>query len=287
MVFGLFGHSHCHCGLHVHKSAVTQRHDLDCEYMNFDMLDCCSHFLQIQYFHHSKQNKDSATQKQEQIKAAYEQQYHFDEFGFLYNREGDSSLSLNTISLQDNGSGPKESYHPSFMRMDCDENSAGKQQGKILSYLSTSLDRIVTQPFGFFAKHPNPISLHIAIEYIVQNEESDSIFIVHFVDDRKFYDTHKKCNQDEGEEVFIKESFEDEVSSSVEMKESCGQNGHSINNETQSLFLRRMLQHGATLSCVDDPEGIGLDLLDQHRTALPEEAQQLIDYVAILDTCYT
>ncbi len=43
----------------------------------------------------------------------------------------------------------------------------------------------MNQPFVYFAKRPDPISLHSAMEYVAANEQSDTIYVIHFVDDRE------------------------------------------------------------------------------------------------------
>jgi hypothetical protein len=57
--------------------------------------------------------------------------------------------------------------------------------GKLLNYFMTSLDNITSAPFVYLCKKPDPISIHHAVEYITNNEMTNFIYVVHFVDDRK------------------------------------------------------------------------------------------------------
>jgi hypothetical protein len=57
--------------------------------------------------------------------------------------------------------------------------------GKYLKYVMKSLDVLVSTPFCYLAKKSDPISLQLAVHYIVNNELTNNIYILHFVDDRK------------------------------------------------------------------------------------------------------
>jgi hypothetical protein len=57
--------------------------------------------------------------------------------------------------------------------------------GKVLQYFMTSLDNITSAPFVYLCKKPDPISIHRAVSYISNNEMTNLIYVVHFVDDRK------------------------------------------------------------------------------------------------------
>ncbi len=62
--------------------------------------------------------------------------------------------------------------------------------GRALTYLMNSLDNIVSAPFVYLAKGSDPISVHLAVEYICANELSNNIYVVHFVDDSKAIRLH-------------------------------------------------------------------------------------------------
>ena len=84
---------------------------------------------------------------------------------------------------------PKRGRRNSF-----DENHFKKSHPtrfRILNTLMTTLDRVVGEPFVYFAKRADPISLHNALQYIIENELSDNIYIVHFVDDREILNSRK------------------------------------------------------------------------------------------------
>jgi hypothetical protein len=57
--------------------------------------------------------------------------------------------------------------------------------GKYLKYVMKSLDTVVSTPFCYLAKKSDPISLQLAVHYIVNNELTNNIYVLHFVDDRK------------------------------------------------------------------------------------------------------
>jgi hypothetical protein len=57
--------------------------------------------------------------------------------------------------------------------------------GKVLKYFMTSLDNITSAPFVYLCKKADPISIHRAVSYISNNEMTNLIYVVHFVDDRK------------------------------------------------------------------------------------------------------
>ena len=124
--------------------------------------------------------------------------------------------------------------------------------GKLLSYCMDELDKIVSEPFVYFAKRPDPISIHMAMEYISSNEQSDIIYVIHFVDDRNLY------NQDN----ITVETFDEQTT--------------IILNDPKDVTLQQMSIY---LN--------GKDLIvGENAYELPLETKQLVDYVAILDTFY-
>ena len=57
--------------------------------------------------------------------------------------------------------------------------------GPIMRYFMRSIDNIVSLPFIYLSKDSDPIALHTAIKYIDNNELSNNIYVIHFVDDRR------------------------------------------------------------------------------------------------------
>lgn len=57
--------------------------------------------------------------------------------------------------------------------------------GAMLTYCLGSLNKIVSEPMIFLAKTDDPLCLHQAIDYVVHNELTQRIIVVHIVDDRE------------------------------------------------------------------------------------------------------
>lgn len=150
---------------------------------------------------------------------------------------------------------PRRGYRESFN--DAEFKIKNPVQGNILSYLVKSLDSIVNEPFLYFAKRPDPVSIHMAIEYIVNNEMSDNIFVVHFVDDRKISKDLWKSAQEtvpSNDQQKVKEKY----------TEILMENMMSGTLDSYEMGTVRCLRH-----------------------TLPIDAQELVDYVSIMDTFYT
>lgn len=64
--------------------------------------------------------------------------------------------------------------------------------GMVLRACMHSLDSIVSSPVVYLAKYPDPISLLSAIEYIMTNELTNNLLVVHFVDDRAVMKAHQQ-----------------------------------------------------------------------------------------------
>lgn len=127
---------------------------------------------------------------------------------------------------------------------------------KLMSYFMRSLDDIVKEPFVYFAKRPDPVALHRAIQYISDNELSDNIYIVHFIDDRRYCgNIWEQCKSIEEEGVTV----------------------------ASSLLCEKYTK--VVLSSLKD---ISADVQTSRRQdyAMTNEAQKLVDCVSILDTYY-
>ena len=62
----------------------------------------------------------------------------------------------------------------------------------LLSFFMKQLDDILKEPVAYLCKQPNPVSLHLALEYLTDNELTNNIVILHFVDDREVMKAHKQ-----------------------------------------------------------------------------------------------
>jgi hypothetical protein len=145
-----------------------------------------------------------------------------------------------------------------------DENEFRKKNPsrfKLLAYLMKSLDSIVSEPFVYFAKRADPISMHNAVQYICDNELSDNIYIVHFVDDRKILNERRSIRRQSIADVKAGDSDD-------------------IDRRFNDLYLHMFMSKGG-------------DEFDTNFTAdralevIPLEAHQLVDTVAILGCFFT
>lgn len=132
---------------------------------------------------------------------------------------------------------------------------------KILNSLMTTLDQVVGEPFVYFAKRADPISLHNALQYIIENELSDNIYIVHFVDDREILNSRK---------LIRKKSVKDVT--------TAGLSSSDVDKRYNQLLVSEFRTK---------PEEDDFDsnfTLDTALGVLQLEVQQLIDTVNILDS---
>lgn len=129
-------------------------------------------------------------------------------------------------------------------------------RGKLLTYFINSLESIVTEPFVYFAKLPDPVTLHLAIEYISRNEQSDNIYIVHFVDDREFSKDLWK-----------------------EAMNTTSNNSSQITQNYTNILLNSVITGSG--------QSFEVETIRSLNHTLPSEAKKLVDYVSILDTFYT
>lgn len=186
----------------------------------------------------------------EQIIRAYSEQKNYDEFEAIFVRDFDCTPSNEVIDskklLEDS---PRRGRRSHFNDAEfCERNPL---QGKMLEYCIRSLDNIVSEPFVYFAKRPDPISIHTAIEYISNNELTDTIYVIHFVDDRRMYSSNTSSSileANPSEEVF---------------------------HESMDMVMLENLQ-------ILHEQGA----IERSLSLLPNESKQLLDYVSILDAFY-
>ncbi len=170
--------------------------------------------------------------------------------------------------------------------------------GSYLRYLMHSLEQLVSMPFCYLAKTSDPISLQLAVTYIDNNELSNNIYILHFVDDRKAisaFTEYKK--QYEAHHGFALDSS----SPDLESLRSVYPTSRRITEEEYSSGIPpvndiKLPKHGFVLNLFIKPSLLGNEgeasiaskfSLEAALPALPYETQQLLHNVAILDAFYT
>ena len=149
----------------------------------------------------------------------------------------------------------------------------GPVLGGVLSYLMSSLDRLASAPFAHLAKGGDPISLHHAVEYITANEMTNTIFILHFVDDRAAV-----------RDVNVRE----EIYAADPSEVTANSGGSDDTESLLGMFLCSRAAHGEA-SAASAGARVGasrFELVDALR-ALPPKSQRLVHTVAILDAFYT
>ena len=212
---------------------------------------------------------------------------------------------------------PRRGRRSSFNEIDFHKKNP--LRGQLLSYFMKSLDKIVNEPFLYFAKRPDPVSLHLAMEYIANNELNDTIYIVHFADDRELC---KISLKEAGITTSLTNTIEPTtttIAGDVEHSEHTNNNSDDDDksiNEDELKYREILLQHMSmpTFRLSTDDNGMESynhgDNNSDHdsnkangegnddmfiyesqgtklRSALPSDARRLVDYVSILDTFYT
>jgi len=148
--------------------------------------------------------------------------------------------------------------------------------GYLLQYCFDSLERIANEPFIYFAKNPDPISIHSAVEYMVKNESSDVIYIVHFVDDREVmnYKVQPRTDELAGHDISINGQYEfNEDATISNVCKIVASNYESILQAEGSFTV--------------DPTEILYSNDYEPDSYIPTGARNLMHYVSILDTFYT
>ena len=166
----------------------------------------------------------------------------------------------------------------------------GPVLGGVLSYLMSSLDRLASAPFAHLAKGGDPISLHHAVEYITANEMTNTIFILHFVDDRA-------AVRDVNNQLQRRREEEGEKGGGASAESSAGSN---FNSEDDGSLLRLFLSPGAmrrelpppsipaatAIGAAPDTGAFRFDLAEALQ-ALPSKTRRLVHTVAIIDAFHT
>jgi hypothetical protein len=264
-------------------------------------------YTKIQKFKFDWKFKEQSKKLDQEIIEAYQLQHDFKEFQFLEHIHPTAELSSHPppiTSIVQNPSNDDDeeetviganitqlptrahslSFNEDLFRME------SPLRGRVLQRLTKALDGIVNEPFAYFMGRADPISLHLAMRYIITNEASDLIYVIHFVDDRALY--HKPLHIEEQEEEKAGD-HEEETKEVLEDTEGCIVQGQLL---IQRLLLRDM-------GIIDDEtlhQTVSKDEVDERKDCdededasrnyyahLPAECKHIMDYVAILDTYYT
>lgn len=190
--------------------------------------------------------------------------------------------------------------------------------GKYLKYLMKSLDELVSQPFCYLAKHSDPISLQLAINYINNNELSNNIYILHFVDDRKVINAFEEYNNEyhhylhniNNDDHLEQGGIEGENGISTRKRrysfqlpdngmvlkllmKSPNKKGGDKDKDNRTSLDGTELGSGDNMSdrMMEEEKSSEVSVMNQFTlescvTTLPTETQQLLQNVAILDAFY-
>lgn len=155
---------------------------------------------------------------------------------------------------------------------------------RVLNYCMKRLDDMVSEPFVYLCKGPDPVAVHLALEYITNNEVTNQIYVVHFVDDRQAMQMNNRVmnaykaagkrhprpsdpavgtEHDDNDEVMVKHQ----------------QKGTAL---MLRMFTEKHPEAGHDEKGADD----SFDL-DHALRMMPSKAKQLIHLVHIIDTFYT
>jgi hypothetical protein len=170
--------------------------------------------------------------------------------------------------------------------------------GRYLKGLMVSLDKLVSAPFCYLAKKADPISLQLAVSYIENNEASNNIYVIHFVDDRQLIRDHLQLEQQSQPQQPEQQQQEGSKKFTEPQKPTPSQRAKGLVLE---LMMRNQPNNysAASSSAGDHPtehkeqNGTEKDIelvkefsLQNALSSLPPEAQDLVHHVAILDSFY-
>jgi hypothetical protein len=156
---------------------------------------------------------------------------------------------------------------------------------RVLNYCMKRLDDIVSEPFVYLCKGPDPVAVHLALEYITNNEVTNQIYVVHFVDDRQAMQMNNRVvnacktagqrhpcpsdpavsteHDDDNEEVMVEHQQKGTALMLRMFTERHPETGHDENGGEEGFDLDRVLR------------------------MMPSKAKQLMHLVHIIDTFYT
>eukprot|EP01039_Chlorochromonas_danica_P009568 gene9568-10575_t len=161
-----------------------------------------------------------------------------------------------------------------------------------LRYCLLRVEAIVAQPFAYLCKSADPIALHQALEYVVNNEVSNHIYVVHFVDDRAALCAHNQLM----EKLDGMKKREEELTlhdGDIEMSSFTPGNSttHSPDHVREMQGAKWLLaKFTSSAENAKEESGDGDDktfTMQSAMSTLPAQVTQLIRLVNIVDTLYT
>lgn len=161
----------------------------------------------------------------------------------------------------------------SLFQLDGVEN---KYLFKTLLFCMESLEQIIATPVVFLCKSLDPPVLNAAMEYISSNELTNSIMVVHIVDDRKLIKTQQQIVDRMLEFTTMNE--EQLLAYKIRLLNQTFLSKKSTQSNHPSIVVRNPSNHG---NQHDDNE---LSTLLQN---VSSEAQMLTQVVSLFDTLYT
>lgn len=154
-----------------------------------------------------------------------------------------------------------------------------------LRYCLVQVEAMVAQPFAYLCKSPDPIALHQALEYIVNNEVSNHIYVIHFIDDRPALYAHNQLLAKLAGESDSTKQSEPVAADEVDIEMSL-QMDYSSDVETKGAQWL-MAKFTATEPSDEHSAASNAFTVTNTMSQLPTRAIQLIRLVNIVDTLYT
>lgn len=155
---------------------------------------------------------------------------------------------------------------------------------RVLNYCMKRLDDIVSEPFVYLCKGPDPVAVHLALEYITNNEVTNQIYVVHFVDDRQAMQMNNR----------VMNAYKAAAKRHPRPSDPAVSTEHDDNEEVMvkhqqkgtALMLRMFTEKHPEAGHDEKGGEEGFDL-DHALRMMPSKAKQLMHLVHIIDTFYT
>jgi hypothetical protein len=145
--------------------------------------------------------------------------------------------------------------------------------GWMLVSVMKALDGILKEPFAYLCKVPDPMILRMAMEYINNNDLTNYIYLLHFVDDKDVMRAHKEF-------MFgIKKQI---ARGKIKAEE---ENAYSEAFLIQSMLISRPEEEMQTLESFLGVDSSHIDL-KKAIERLPSSARELSSTAKVLDTHY-
>ena len=162
---------------------------------------------------------------------------------------------------------------------------------RMLVYFMQSLDSILSTPCVFLVKSADPVSIHLAVEYMQANELSNNFIIVHIVDDRhhlwrentlrKQYRKKMKETGSNSEPAAPAAGCEELLTHRL-LKNFKVSNSFTRMQSLEQLSYDELLLAGQTAATDQNTFP-----LSEALQALPATAERIVKIVSIIDTFYT